>query len=136
MIDMTKISIILITIFLLEGCSFFISENIELIYLHDTPLLSSMELLVFKDKNDSIIFILSQKKDSDTTMHEGFEKLEENNNYVLKLLPIEKGKVLKSIIRGHPNSFISENNKVIIFNDTLIGDVYSSPNIIGKYFKK
>jgi hypothetical protein len=133
---MKIIQLVLISILILSGCTFFNSQKIELIYIHETPILSDFEFLTFKDKNDSLIFIISQNNFSDSTIYLNFEKLKENNKYLIELIPIEKGKVIKTIIRRGPSSFITENNKLIISNDTLIGEVYSSPNIIGQYYKK
>lgn len=133
---MKKIMFKLMTIILLISCSFFYNKKIELTYIHDIPILSDMEFLAFKDKNDSLIFIISQNNYSDTTIYLNLETLKENNKYLIELSPVEKGKVLKSIIRGHPISFTSENDRLIIINDTLIGEMFSSPNIIGKYYKK
>jgi len=118
------------------GCST-INETtkIKLKYIFNTPILFDYNFLRFMDEKGCLYFVISEPTELDSVDILSLDSLISDEIYELELIPVKKNSYLKSIVRQGPSSF-SVDTIQITRNDTLVGDVYTSPNIIHFYYKK
>ena len=122
----------------LIGCTSINNNNkIQLRYICNVPVYYDYNLLEFIDNKDSSIYIISYNDTNTITKSSNMDSLIEGNYYELELIAVPKGLYMKSIIRGSwPFSFRDNNGCYITHNDTLVGTVYQSPDIIEKFYIK
>jgi len=120
------------------GCTSISNSNrIKLKYVHNIPIYLYYNLLNFKDNKDSLVYVISQSDTIEIMKTSSMDSLVEGNFYELELVTVDKGLYMISIMSGgFPFSFRDHNNRNITINDTLVGTVYQSPNIIGMYYIK
>ncbi len=136
-ISKQKIVASILLIVVLMSCANNKSIKQGLIYQYDLPAFSHFNFLLFKNQNDSLIFIISDEVSNKFSEDLKLDSLIENKLYLLELIPIETGLYLKSSVRSsHPVSYYVGDSTIITKQDTLVGTVYKSPNIIGLYYKK
>lgn len=134
---MTKLSqyLILFLAVTLMNCSTNNGIEESLTFIDNNIMFLDYELLLFKNHKDSLFFVLSPQLKPASNRFYG-DSLVKNKKYLVKLNIVKKGIILKSIIRGHASTAYDFNDVIITKNDTLVGTVYTSPNINGIYYKK
>jgi hypothetical protein len=126
-----KLFVILILFF---SCENIIPQEKELYFIETTPILIKDSLLfAFADDDDSLYFILTKRNydEIDTSKHI-YAELMEGEKYKLSLNKYVNRIKIDYFIRGGRYKY---NYLDYVNNDTLIGNVYNSPNIYGFYFK-
>lgn len=88
-------------------------------------------VLYFKDSQESTIYVLSKLS---TEQFSSNDSLVKNKVYDLELVLIEKGTQLEPW--GQPIGLLGDDNENLISGDSIVGLMYTSPNIIGKCYAK
>ncbi len=103
-------------------------------YLSDVGGYLEYDFFCFSDSNDSLYYLIS----ADSSSSRNYcicDSLTPNKYYKIQLTTVPKGLYLKSTIRGsYQTSTHLDNDNQITSDDTLVGTVYQSPNIIGKCY--
>lgn len=89
---------------------------------------------IFSNSQDSTIYLLSDMKTEQIRDNMYCDTLTRNKYYDLELVQIEKGMQVEPL--GRSLGLGGFNGEVLISGDSVVGSMYTSPNIIGKCYIK
>ena len=126
--------VLIFIVAILVTCST-VDKSKLLIFKSELPYFVEYNFLTFTDQNGKEYYILSNAWNEDSISSNKLEKLEINKSYRLNLVEMEKGKILKTITRK-PVSFYADDDTMITKEDTLVGTVYTSPDLYDHFIIK